>query len=297
MLLMALSGAALRAETIYWYSVSGGNNLTSTGAPMSGGFRFELGVFKGSFVPTDANTADWVANWVPAQRVNYNATNQLFSGQFTVVNNLAPFTVGKAAYVWGFQGGVASSEWVLFRKSNWTWPRPNPLNPFGVVWDAKDATAVLGAIDADGVPFLMQSAEVTATASPATSWAQWREVELAGESLDGPGDDPDRDGTVNLLEFVFGLPPLQAGAGPLTPVEIVERTGERYLQMTIPRRMDHPATLTVQVGPDLINWTSGATATTVVLDTPSGLVVRDLTPLGPGTPRRFMRLLAALESP
>jgi hypothetical protein len=50
-----VGGALVRAETIYWYSVAGGHNLTSTGALMQAGFSFEAGVFKNNFVPTAAN--------------------------------------------------------------------------------------------------------------------------------------------------------------------------------------------------------------------------------------------------
>ena len=81
------------------------------------------------------------------------------------------------------------------------------------------------------------------------------------------------------------------------PAEVVTLAGQRYLQITIPRRSDHPALLTVEVSSDLTTWNSGPTFTEVVSDTPAALVVRDLTPLGTGTPRRFMRLHAELPAP
>lgn len=289
--------AAVQAETIAWSNNPQALNLTSLGAPMGGSFNFELGVFKGSFVPSAANTAQWVANWVPAQRVSYNASNQHFDGQYTVVSNITPFTLGKAAYIWGFQGGVAASEWILFRNPAWTWPAPNPTDPFGLDWNAANATAVLGAIHATGSPCLMQSVAVADSASPVSTWQQWQAVELAGAALSGPNDDPDDDGTTNLLEYVFGLPPLQAGAAPVMPVTIVTVAGQRFLQISIPRRSDHPATLTVQVGSDLINWQSAAAATVVVTDVPAGLVLRDLTPLGAGTAQRFMRVKVEVATP
>ena len=105
-----LAATGVRAERLYWYSVAGSVNETSTGLPMDAGFSFELGVFKGSFVPSPTNKAEWAANWVPAQRVTYNGTEQQFAGLFTVADNTSPFTVGKAAYVWGFQGGVTSFQ-------------------------------------------------------------------------------------------------------------------------------------------------------------------------------------------
>lgn len=290
-LAIALCAAVLPAgaRNVYWYSVSAAN-LDSAGAAMSGGFSFELGVFQGDFVPCAANRDQWAANWVPAQRVAYHATDQRFTGGFTVTANPPPFTVGKAAYVWGFIGGTASSEWILFRAPDWTWPQPDPLNPVPLFWNAADATPVAGTIHAAGTPFLMQSAAVTDAASPPTTWDQWRAAELAGEPLDGPNDDPDRDGTDNLLEFVFGTPPTRAGPPPQMPVALAGG----FLQVTIPRRIDHPALLTVETSPDLTAWAAGPGATVVVADGPAALVVRDLTPLGPGVPRRFMRLRADL---
>jgi len=130
-----------------------------------------------------------------------------------------------------------------------------------------------------------------------TTWEQWQLTELAGEALNGPNDDPDHDGTPNLLEYVFGTSPLQAGAPTATPVEIVTLAGQRFLQITIPRRIDHPAALTVEVSSDLTTWDAGPMFTEVVSDTPAALVVRDLTPLGTGTPQRFMRLQAELSTP
>ena len=130
-----------------------------------------------------------------------------------------------------------------------------------------------------------------------STWAQWQATELAGEARNGPNDDPDGDGTPNLLEFVFGTPPLQAGPPTATPVEIVTIAGQRFLQITIPRRSDHLALLSVQVSSDLANWQSGPEFTTVVYDDEAGLVVRDRTPLGADAPKRFMRLRAEVPAP
>ena len=279
------AGMECRAETIKWFSQAGAINLTSAAAPMSATFSFELGVFSGSFVPTASNAAQWATHWVPAQRIAYNDPNKRYDGQFTVVSNTAPFTVGKPAYIWGFQTGARSSEWILFRDPNWTWPAPNPMNPFGVDWNAATASAVIGSIHADGSPFLMKSAAVT-------TWQQWRDAELASEALNGVNDDPDRDGQSNLIEFVFGSPPRQAGAPLSAPVEIVTSNSQRFQQITLPRRVDRPATLTVEVSPNLTNWAAGPAATAVISDIPAALVVRDLTPLGSGAPMRFMRLKA-----
>lgn len=284
-----------QAKQIVWFSNSA-TNRTSAGASMSRGFSFELGVFKDGFVPSAANTAQWVAKWVPAQRVAYNESLDRFDGSFTVLDNIPPFTAGAAAYVWGFQGGVASSEWILFRKSDWSWPVSSPMDPIQLYWNTASATAVLGSINVSGSPYLMQSAAVADAASPATTWLQWQADELAGEVLNGPDDDPDQDGWSNLLEFVFGTPPMAAGAPPLMTTQIVTVGAQRFLQITIPRRSDHPATLSVQVSSDLTNWDEGPAFTGEVSNSPAAWVVRDLTPMDAAHPKRFMRLKAVLAT-
>jgi hypothetical protein len=285
------AGTVLHAQTINWYSVQGANK-TSTGAVMTGAFSFELGAFKDGFVPGPANTFDWAAHWVPAQRVVYDASLKRFSSSFTADNNDAPFSAGAAAYVWGFQGGVASSEWILFRNtlSPWVWPDVYAF-PATLFWNAATAAAVIGTIGANDT--VMQSAAMANAASPPTTWQQWQSAELANEPLNDPDDDPDRDGTNNLLEYIFGTPPMQAGAPPPTPIAAVNG----HLQITIPRRIDHPATLTVQVSSNLTDWDEGEGFTAVVSNTPAGLVVRDLTLLSAAHPQRFMRLKTELAAP
>ena len=180
-----------RAETIKFFSKPNSVNQTSAGAAMDSAFRFEVGVFTGSFVPTPDNTAQWAANWVPAKGVEYNPTTRYFTGQFTVVYNTAPFTAGKPAYIRGFRGDASNGEWILFRKATWTWPAPNPFNPYGLDWSAADADdVVLGKVNASGSPFLMRAAAV-------------------------PLGDTDGDGVADTWDLVNGtapLPPMYPGA-------------------------------------------------------------------------------------
>ncbi|MEO7341249.1 MAG: SdrD B-like domain-containing protein [Luteolibacter sp.] len=129
---------------------------------------------------------------------------------------------------------------------------------------------------------------------PLTTWEQWQAENLSGEPLNGPDQDPDRDGILNLMEFVFGTDPKSPGATIATPVVLVDVSGQRYLQITVPRRIDHPASLTVEVSSDMIDWNSGASNTVVVEDSAAALVVRDLVPFNPANPKRFIRLKASL---
>ena len=295
-LVVWFAGTNVYGQTINWFSDPQQTNRTSSGSLMDGGFQFELGVFTGSFVPTVANKAEWSSNWVAAARTSYFAATKRFDHQFTLADNNSPFTAGKAAYVWGFSGDSTNGEWILFRAASWTWPAytSGNMDPFGQSWSVASATAVLGAIDPDGSPFLMQSVAVGNAAPPATTWEQWQAENLSGEPLDGPDQDPDRDGISNLMEFVFGTAPKSPGAGTTTPISLVDVSGQLYLQITVPRRIDHSASLAVQVSADLIEWNSGASYTVVVEDSAAALIVRDLIPFNPANPKRFMRLKASL---
>jgi hypothetical protein len=285
------AGASLHAERILWSSPPGSTNLTSTEAAMDGEFRFELGVFEGTFDPALEDKTLWAQNWRPAQRTAYNAAGMDFSAEFVVEEYDPPFTLGKQAYIWGFRGDASSGEWILFRDASWTWPVPNPFNPSPPQWTADEATAViLGEINTSGSPFLMKSAAVTNAAPPATTWDQWRQEFLTNEALDGPDDDPDLDGTPNLLEFVFGTDPISANAPTATLASLVDG----HLVITIPRRIDHQAVLTVEVSGDLVLWNSGPAHVEILSDGLAALVARDLTPLDPADPKRFIRLKAAL---
>lgn len=283
----------LDAQPIIWSSSPGAVNLTSADATMDGGFRFELGVFEGAFVPNTENKELWAQHWRPAQRTGYNAGGKNFNSEHVVQDNNAPFTLGMPAYVWGFRGDALSGEWILFTDASWTWPEPEEPGPFSVplLWTADDATEViLGQINSSGSPFLMKSAAVTNAAPPATTWDQWRQEFLTNEALDGSNDDPDLDGTPNLLEFVFGTTPTVSNPPVVTPVVLESN----HLVITIPRRIDHQAVLTIEVSDDLVTWNSGSEHVEILSDGLATLVARDLTPLGPTAPKRFIRLKAAL---
>ena len=289
---MALLPLAASAERIQWLSPVGSVNQTSEGQAMDGGFRFELGVFANGFVPTAANTSEWAQHWRAAQRVSYQPFFQWFTGQFQVTANPAPFTVGRAAYVWGFRGDPVSSEWILFRRSTWNWPAPNEFNPFALNWSAQLADQViLGSIEPTGSPFLMRSAKVEGVSPPTTGWSQWLADLLPGHPASGPQDDPDGDGIPNALEYVYGSSPLQAGAAPALSVAWREIDGLSYWEIAIPRRRDRKAQLLAAFSEDLQTWQSGPGVSVIVEDGPSLLRIRSLTPRQDHA-RRFFRLEA-----
>ncbi len=300
MLVTLVSPRAAAQIEIFWSSDLDATNKTSEssgGQPMDHGFRFELGVFAGSFVPTPANTASWAANWHAAGSAVYDDTEKRFAASLDVTDNLSPFAAGKAAYIWGFRGSPASGEWILFRAASWTWPNGSTFPPGFVNWRAKDATAILGSINGSGSPFLMRSAAVSGAFPPPTSWEQWREQFLDGEILNGPDDDPDQDGVLNLLEFAMGTTPTQPGAASAMPLDWVNLSGSDYLRITIPRRKDHLVEFAVQVSSDLADWDEGPAHVQVLDDGIDALIVRDLTPFSPSLPRRFMRVRTQLPVP
>lgn len=278
----------LEANTISWFCIPNKPNLTSAGAAMDAGFEFQLGVFTGAFVPTVSNQGEWASRWVPAQTSAYNPASKSFGGNFAVSGNAAPFTVGKKAYVWGRKTTSTASEWILFSETGWTWPAPDSMNPFPIEWNASAAVAIIGQIDPSVGNFLMKSESVS-------SYTQWSNLHLAGELLQGPNADPDYDGSPNLLEFIFGTLPLQAGAPTATPTAFVDISGQKYLQITVPRLRNRLAEVTVEVSGNLVNWNSGGTHLVEISNTSEVLVVRDLTPSGPGLPKRFMRARAVTQ--
>jgi hypothetical protein len=286
---------------ISWNSPPNATNITSTGAPMDGSFRFELGVFSDGFTPTTSNMAEWAVNWHPSHSTFYNPNSKRFAGTHNVDSNASPFTANKPVYVWGFKGSPQEAEWILFRASNWNRPSSSGTPGPGLTpWEAQKASTVVGRINPDynprSNPFLMQTEAVTSARPPKTEWATWKELALAGGTGDvDPSGDFDKDGAPNLLEFAMGSDPKKGGGLPATPAQIMKNSSDKFLQMTIPRRIDHQAILTVEVashpaGP----WQSGPTYTTEVSNDINSLIVRDNTPMGPGSPHRFMRLNVAL---
>lgn len=283
--LLVLAGSA-RGKTINWYSQIPKTNLTSTGGKMDGSEQFQLGVFTGGFVPTADNITQWAAHWSCAQTATYNPGTNVFDGILTVTSNAGPFSKGAKAYVWQRSSCASKDEWMLYRKSDWTWPAPNAMDPFPLVWNTADANEiVLGTINPAGNPFLMKSESIV-------SYTQWMNSQLASESKNGPNDDPDHDGVPNLLEFALGTSPNKAGGPAATPMTLAEVAGRKYVEISIPRLRNRLLATTVEVSDDLKTWTSGDTVTEVVTNTDQLLVVRDKTAIGSGVTRRFMRLRA-----
>lgn len=133
---------------------------------------------------------------------------------------------------------------------------------------------------------------VRALVAPLDIWWYSRFRNTATEAL----GDADGDGFPNFAEYAYGLDPQVANAATAAPqVALAGYADGVALTATYTRdtaAADMP--VTVEVSEDLLNWTSGDTATAVVSTAPVGgtvsrLVVRDLATTG-GAARRFMRV-------
>ena len=269
---------------IVWSCDPNSTNQSSSGAAMDAAFVFELGVFDAGFTPTPSNLVDWLEHWNPVQQSAYVPATGRYNAFYQVLSNAPPFLIGAEAWVFGRKPGAAVDEWILFRSSEWLWPEVGGMGPFQLEWNASQADeVVLGTVDPSGSPFLMRSAEVR-------SFAQWQSVELAGELLDGPDDDPDRDGLRNAIEFVLGTSPLTADAVVTTALDFVAG----HARISVPRLAGRLVHLSVEVSEDMATWASGPAHLEVVAETTTSLVVRDLVATGPLRPRAFYRLRAEL---
>jgi hypothetical protein len=119
--------------------------------------------------------------------------------------------------------------------------------------------------------------------------------ELADPAISGAAARPDGDGVVNLLKYYLGLPgKTPAPADRLPTGALLPVSNQQYLAMTYSRdKLANDVDCIAEVSTDLVNWSSGPSATVVEqsvdLGTLEQVTVRDLTPAG-GAQQRFMRL-------
>ncbi len=143
------------------------------------------------------------------------------------------------------------------------------------------------------------SATVTLADLPFDQWrfANFTAPELANPAISGPLADPDRDGTVNILESYLGLAPKTPDTAGLPLITLEPAAAPDHLQITF-RRLRGAGDLTgvVEVtgtlGAPL--WDSGMAFTEAVSITDLGdgterVIVRDKTSVG-AHPARFIRL-------
>ena len=117
-------------------------------------------------------------------------------------------------------------------------------------------------------------------------YASWAAFRLAGSpSSNGPGDDPDGDGLVNLVEYALGGDPLVVDA--MRPVRVEDGGGEYVFSWQ--RRLDRGDLVVVpEHGTDLV-WWEDATGFDVVTRV-DGVDEHHETALPGDVARRFLRL-------
>lgn len=116
-------------------------------------------------------------------------------------------------------------------------------------------------------------------------YASWAAFRLAGSPSNSPGDDPDGDGLVNLVEYALGGDPLVADA--LRPVRVDDGGGDYVFSWR--RRLDRGDLVVVpEHGTDLV-WWEDATGFDVVTGV-DGVDEHHETVLPDDVARRFLRL-------
>ncbi|MGB8168054.1 MAG: Ig domain-containing protein [Chthoniobacteraceae bacterium] len=123
--------------------------------------------------------------------------------------------------------------------------------------------------------------------SPIEAWRQQKFQSTANTGIGADDADPDHDGISNLFEYALNLNPRLAGAAGI----VCDRSSGvlRLLVQKNPAATD--ITYSVQATGDLSNpasWTT--TGTTIEIDTPTTLQVRDDTPITSPGAHHFMRL-------
>jgi hypothetical protein len=300
-------GSSAPAASVDWSSPILTTNLTSTGAPLDDSWVFELGAFSGTFIPTSANTAQWAANWVPAQREFYNIKplepgipRNGFTGRtYELTSNAPPFSTNRFGYIWGHNCSTSNGEWILVSASTWKWPLYSPGNPGGsnVSWSIIDATNIIvGQLNGSG--FFMKMAAVGSAPLPTIPPTDWKSivfssVELANPAISSWNADPDVDGMSNLLEYAMGRDPLNANLIGEPTLSWHTIGASKYLKLSAPRCGYSQATLAIEVSGNLQSWSSSAADVETLTSNSDMLVVRDRTATGAAL-KRFIRLKASV---
>jgi hypothetical protein len=158
-----------QASTISWGSDTESLLFNSSAIPLDGSYTFELGTF-GTFIPTETNTSQWLANWKRFDRAttangSWNPLAGWVSSNVTVVDGTNPLSntdilssssfadpaaswqVGEKAYVFAYNtvAITPTTEWALVSGQTWTLPGSSTHSSVTVDWTVNLAgQAVLG---------------------------------------------------------------------------------------------------------------------------------------------------------
>ncbi len=121
-----------------------------------------------------------------------------------------------------------------------------------------------------GVEVSRLAVPVAAITLPDHSFAGWAAGAALPAGQAGPHADPDRDGVANMLEYLYGLPPLVAGSSPLaegrflrsSELGLLENSEKTYLTLQARVRRERPGfTLVPEAAASMAELASAAAAT------------------------------------
>ena len=185
----------------------------------------------------------------------------------------------------------------------------DPVNPFNGDTEVRGEAInrfdgiVFGIFDDDpysdysGNPsYTVSNISITDGSSPLTGYAAWQaeNFDLPSEAaIASPGDDPDRDGLANLIEYAVMSAPKTPGAGP----GILTRLPGGALQLIYDVRDDDPLLVVTSETSFALEAFTGAIAPSISDPTPAdGLQRLAFTgpPAGDGRTDRFLRVRFSL---
>ena len=199
------------AEDVQWFNSFFSDSRDSHGISLTSEWEFQLGYFADGFVPTNANSHQWSANWISLDATIYNDFTERFFSSYSNDGS----ALGENAYIWGLNRQLPQNEWVLISNDSWIVPLPGGILP-PQNWSVAEASKVIaGNIDAFG----SIQTESKAGEPPILNFAQWKLIHfteseiLAGKS--NVDQDPDGDGLNNGVEFALASNPMASEDKPI----------------------------------------------------------------------------------
>ena len=154
-------------------------------------------------------------------------------------------------------------------------------SPFSATWTADIPGNVFVnaiAVDSDGDIGTSPGIEITVTPTSFPFLDGWILEEFTAEQQNDPATinafaDPEKDGIINLLEFAFGLKPLEDSRDGLPQIEIVEEAGEQYLALRYQKPVGITAlSYTIEIYREGNDWASDSSRISqTVLETIAGI--------------------------
>lgn len=168
----------------------------------------------------------------------------------------------------------------------------------------QSGSATITVTVSDGALMTPETFDLTVIPPPASDYATWSDTAFPAEATPeerAPAFDFDNDGLSNLLEYGLGSDPAAASTAPAA--QVVEITGQKYLQIQWTRPNDRTDITTLgEISDDLapLSWTT-APAEVLTTITPAGegletVTIRDADPVN-GNTKRFLRARIQLTSP